>query len=217
MVQEKGINDMYRGWTTENKLNKKIYDTWTGMITRVYSEKWHEKYPTYLNSTLQLELHWLSYFAEHIKEIDGYNEEKFLNGEIELDKDKKSNGLNKEYSLENCMFISHDENMKQAMSTRNYDNMFDERNPSRNRDMGGKNNPNTGSLIVQYKNKELINVKYQFEYVNDGFKASTICHCCKGKQKETKDNYTFKYINDVSKDELLNYIIKYKQIKLNQM
>ena len=43
-----------------------------------------------------------------------------MNGELELDKDIKSNGKNKEYSLENCMFVSKQENIIQANRTRDY-------------------------------------------------------------------------------------------------
>ena len=112
---------MPKGWTKANKWNGLVYDKWNHMIQRVYSEKLHEKLPTYTNVTLQLELHWLSFFVNHIKEIDGYNEEKFLSGELVLDKDIKSNGENKEYSIENCIFVTNSENSKQATKTRIYD------------------------------------------------------------------------------------------------
>lgn len=120
IAQEKGINDMPYGWYSENKWNKMCYTKWYDMLRRCYDDKCHEKQPTYINATLQLELHWLSYFVKHIKEIDGYDEEKFLNGELVLDKDIKSNGTNKEYSIENCMFVSDSENSIQANSTRKY-------------------------------------------------------------------------------------------------
>lgn len=118
-VQEKGINDTSHGWGN-NKINKLIYRKWYSMLERVYSENLHKKSPTYINSTICLEWHWLSKFAEDFKNIDGYDEEKFLNGELVLDKDIKSNGENKEYSLENCMLVSNEENIKQANSTREY-------------------------------------------------------------------------------------------------
>lgn len=120
IVHEHGINDMPYGWTKENEWNYKVYIKWYNMIQRVYSEKYHEKEMTYINSTLQLEMHWLSYFVKHFKEIEGYDEEKFLKGELELDKDIKSNGTNKEYSIENCMLVSKSENSKQANKTRVY-------------------------------------------------------------------------------------------------
>ena len=141
VVYEHGINDMYHGWTTENKWNAMVYKKWCGMLERVYSEKLHEKSPMYTNTTLQLELHWLSYFAEYITEIDGYNENKFLKGELALDKDIKSNGKNKEYSINNCMFVSASENSKQAVATRN------------NNYLKGKNNWNHGGLSKETKER----------------------------------------------------------------
>ena len=120
IVSQKGINDMYKGWYSENEWNKKIYNLWYIKLMYVYNEKCHEKNPTYVNCTLCLEWHWLSKFIEDVVKIDGYNYEKFMNGELELDKDIKSNGKNKEYSLENCMFVSKQENIIQANRTRDY-------------------------------------------------------------------------------------------------
>ena len=117
IICEHGINDMCKGWSIENEWNKKVYQTWHDMIKRVYSERVQKKRPSYINTTLQLEMHWLSYFVEHIDEIEGYDEEDFLNGKLELDKDIKTNGKNKEYSLKNCMFVSKSENCKQSGKT----------------------------------------------------------------------------------------------------
>ena len=120
VICEHGINDMPIGWHKENKWNEMVYRKWKSMTERVYSERIHNNRPTYINVTLQLELHWLSYFVEHITEIDGYDEEKFLNGELELDKDIKSNEKNKEYSLENCKFVTKKENTVQSHKNRQY-------------------------------------------------------------------------------------------------
>ena len=120
IVCEKGINDMPNGWIKKSEWNKKVYNKWKCMLERVYSEKVHNNSPTYINTTLQLEMHWLSYFVEHFKKINGYDEEKFLSGELELDKDIKSNGQNKEYSVNNCMLVSRSENSKQSNKTMDY-------------------------------------------------------------------------------------------------
>ena len=125
IVCEKGINDMPRGWTKENKWNKLVYSKWYNMLKRVYSENFHKNNKTYLLSSIKLDWHWLSKFVEDFKKIDGYDEEKFLNNELELDKDIKSNGENKEYSLENCMLVSKQENIKQSNKTRNYNDISD--------------------------------------------------------------------------------------------
>lgn len=129
IVREHGINDTPYGWTKKNEWNKKVYQKWQNMLERVYSEKYHDKKPTYINCTLCLEWHYLSKFAEDFIKIDGYDEEKFLNGELVLDKDVKSNGTNKEYSLENCVLISKTENSKQACKTRDNKQFKGENNP----------------------------------------------------------------------------------------
>ena len=144
IIQEKGINDMPYGWYSENKWNKICYTKWYDMLRRCYDDKCHEKQPTYINASLQLEMHWLSYFVEHIKEIDGYDEEKFLNGELVLDKDIKSNGRNHEYSIENCMFVSNSENSRQANSTREY--------------LKGKDNRNYGKRHSEETKQKLSNI-----------------------------------------------------------
>lgn len=141
IVCEHGINDMPYGWTKENDWNYKVHQKWISMLKRVYDEKYHEKQPTYINSTLCLEWHWLSKFVKDFVKLEGYNREKFLNGELELDKDIKSNGTNKEYSSMNCTLVSRTENSKQAVSTRN------------NNYMKGENNWNYGGLSEETKNK----------------------------------------------------------------
>ena len=118
MVQNKGINDMPRGWRTKNKYNKRLYKKWYDMLERCYSKKFQKRNPCYIGCTVCERWLLLSNFVEDFKLIDGYNEEKFLLGKLELDKDIKSNGMNHEYSLENCMLVSKSENSKQAVKTR---------------------------------------------------------------------------------------------------
>ena len=141
IVYEHGINDMYRGWYIENEWNKQVYQKWNSMLRRVYSDEYHQKHPTYIKCSCQLELHWLSYFVEHITEIEGYDYEKFMNGELILDKDIKSNGKNKEYSIENCMFVSSTENSIQAVKTREH--------------LQGENHPNWGKSLSEETRKKI--------------------------------------------------------------
>ena len=144
MVQEKGINDMPIGWHSENKWNKMCYRKWYDMLRRCYDDEYHKLYPSYINSSIELEMHWLSYFVEHIKDIDGYDEEKFLNGELTLDKDIKSNGKNKEYSIENCMLVTNEENVKQSNKTREY--------------LKGKEHPLYGKEITQETKEKISSI-----------------------------------------------------------
>ena len=120
MVEGKGINDMQKGWRTENNWNKKVYQTWHNMIVRCYSEKYHKTRPTYIGCKVCDDWLILSNFVKDFKLIDGYDREKFLNGELVLDKDIKSNGQNKVYSIENCIFISNEENVRQSNKTMDY-------------------------------------------------------------------------------------------------
>ena len=129
MVYEHGINDMQYGWARENEWNKRVYRTWRNMIARCYSEKCHKQRPTYKTCSVCNDWLYLSNFIRDFKLIDGYDEEKFLKGELELDKDIKTNGVNKVYSLENCIFISKTENIKQANKTRNNSYLQGENNP----------------------------------------------------------------------------------------
>ena len=142
MVYGHGINDMKRGWLSENKKNYRLYHIWRHMLERVYSEKFHEKRPTYKNCSVCERWLLLSNFVDDYKLIDGYEEEKFLKGELELDKDIKSNGANKEYSLENCMWTSKEENVRQAMKTRDNNYLQGENNTMYGKT--GENNPMYG-------------------------------------------------------------------------
>ncbi len=120
VVYGKGINDMYRSWRTENEKNFRIYHTWANMLCRCYSEKYQEKHPTYKGCTVCKKWLLLSNFIEDYRLIDGYDENKFFKGELCLDKDIKSNGKNKEYSLINCMWVSKTENTIQSNKTMDY-------------------------------------------------------------------------------------------------
>ena len=87
LVQGHGINDMPRGWRSENEWNKKVYRKWHDILIRCYSDKYHERHITYIGCTVCQKWLKLSDFVNDFKMIRGYNEELFLNGELELDKD----------------------------------------------------------------------------------------------------------------------------------
>lgn len=146
MIYDVGINDMPRGWTRECKWNQLVYRKWYSMFVRCYSEKFHEKRPTYKDCYVCERWLLFSNFISDFKLINGYDEEKFLNGELELDKDIKSNGKNKEYSLENCMLVSALENVKQATKTRDY--TFGENHP-----LYGKNHSEETKRKISKANK----------------------------------------------------------------
>ena len=187
------------GWASSNELNHKIYVCWTSVLRRVYSDKVHNNFPNYIRTTLQLEMHWLSYFANHIIKIEGYDEEKFLNGEIELDKDIKSNGTINEYSIYNCKFVSHRENTIQAVVTRQND--YGDKISKTMKERGTSKGSNNGRAkkIIQYDIYG--NYIKTWDYAKQiketlGYDHSSILKCCKGKQK-TAYGYVWKYHKDL--------------------
>ena len=148
------------------------------MLERCYSEKYHETRPTYKNCSVCKKWLLLSNFINDFKLIDGYDDEKFLNGELCLDKDIKSNGENKEYSLENCLLVSKGENSRQATKTRDYSS--------------------TAIKISQYDKKmNLIkiwnsSIDIQREL---GIAQSNINACCRGKRK-IAGGFVWKYYKE---------------------
>ena len=85
---------------SENNKNTKVYVVWHDMLRRCYSEKYHEKYPTYKDCKVCEEWQNFQNFAkwheENYYEIDGER--------MELDKDILAKH-NKIYSPETCMFV----------------------------------------------------------------------------------------------------------------
>lgn len=128
MVLGVGINDMPRGWLN-NEHNKRIYETWRGMLQRCYNKDYQAKCKTYKGCSVCNKWLKLSGFVEDLPLIEGYEYWlKHPNERIALDKDIKSNGNNKEYCLEQCKFVSNSENVKQANKTRDYKNMEGDNN-----------------------------------------------------------------------------------------
>ena len=93
-----------------DKINRsKEYTLWKGLIERCYNPK-RRDYQMYGAKGITVCERWkcYAYFLEDIEKIEGYNKEKFLNGQLDLDKDIKQDGVpiyNKIYSLETCIFV----------------------------------------------------------------------------------------------------------------
>ena len=100
-----GYNDMPRGWTAENELNKKIYTKWKHMLLRT-TQKWQEKCPVYKGTTVCEEWLFLSNFVEDVKELPNYDKFSTTKEIYFLDKDVLGNGR-KYYSKETCCFLTH--------------------------------------------------------------------------------------------------------------
>lgn len=185
-----GVNDMPRGWIVESEWNKRVYQLWMNMLVRCYNKKYHEKQPTYIECEVCERWLYLSNFVEDIVKIDNY--EYWLshpNERVALDKDIKSNNQNKCYCLEQCQFITIEENTRQA----NKKTRSEEAKKKISEAKKGKNHPNLGQLVARYSlDGELIDIKYNFEFVEMGFDRGNISHCCKGKVK-THKGFIFKY------------------------
>ena len=86
--------------TRENGKNTRVYDTWKGMLQRCYSNKSHERNPTYLGCKISEEFHNFQNFAEWF-----YNNYYEIEGEqMHLDKDILYKH-NKVYSPNTCIFV----------------------------------------------------------------------------------------------------------------
>lgn len=85
---------------SENGKNTRVYDTWKAMLQRCYSEKEHERHPTYINCEVYEGWHNFQNFAKWYK--DNYYE--VGNEKMCLDKDILFKG-NKIYSPDTCIFV----------------------------------------------------------------------------------------------------------------
>lgn len=97
-----GVND----WDDAVSINysKKIpeYQMWKDLLKRVYSDKYHQKTPTYVGVTVDHKWHSLKCFIEDVSKLKNY--EKGLYEGYALDKDIVVNG-NRHYSIDTCCFV----------------------------------------------------------------------------------------------------------------
>ena len=97
-VHGAGINDS--NYITQPRIGGKqftcpAYNLWQGMLNRAYSDKLHNKYPTYIGVTVCDE--WLSFSSFRAWWLENYVED------CEIDKDIIGNG--KVYSPDGCLFV----------------------------------------------------------------------------------------------------------------
>lgn len=91
---------------------KPYYSVWHDMIDRCYNKN-NKRHAAYKNVSVCSE--WLVFenFYNTCKEVDGFDENEFLNGLIVLDKYIKQRHLkNKVYSKDTCMWVSKEQNNK---------------------------------------------------------------------------------------------------------
>ena len=202
MVYGHGINNMPKGWTRANNKNHKIYQTWQNMLKRCYSEKEHKKYPTYKGCTVCKRWLLLSNFIEDYKMIDGYNENKFFKGELCLDKDIKSNGKNKEYSLENCLWVTNAENVRQATKTRDNSYLYGRT---------GENHSNSVKVAQYDKQENLIKIWNGSHEIKRelGINQGNVIACCRFWEMNCDKEEWFKIRKDNPRKCVSGYIWKY--------
>lgn len=176
------INDMPYGWSKENELNQRIYILWNDVIRRCYSEKIHKKQPCYKQCTCE-EFLKLSNFVVLIKEIENYELWRDNKGKYELDKDIKSNGKCKKYSVDNCMFVLKAENVAQSCRTRN---------------VKGKKNPRArkvGQFDLSGNLIKIWNCAKEISEANKEINYSTLRDYLQDKRiKNEYNGYVWKYI-----------------------
>jgi hypothetical protein len=98
--------------TCKTELQKKAFKRWYAMIERCYNPN-SIGYKAYGLKGVEVCKDWLCFenFWNDLTHIDGYDEEKYIKGEIELDKDVKIKD-NKVYSKQTCKFIPKTTNRK---------------------------------------------------------------------------------------------------------
>ena len=104
-----GINDAdyvdhkYKTIEADGKMKRRLvwicpfYRSWKGMLERCYSEKYQERYPTYIGCTVSEEWKRFSNFRSWMEKQDWEG--------MQLDKDLLIEG-NKVYSADTCVFVT---------------------------------------------------------------------------------------------------------------
>ena len=92
------------------KGNEKLYSVWKSMIRRCNCEK-HIRYHCYKNVSVSERWMCFEYFLEDVRQIENWDEQKFLNNELQLDKDYKQAGKEQKiYSKDTCVWIEKHQN-----------------------------------------------------------------------------------------------------------
>ena len=97
--------------TSDNKLYQRLKKVHYGMMDRCYYGHC-DSYKNYGKRGVTVDPKWwtLDGFLDDVDKIEGWDKERYLNEHLSLDKDKKWG--NKIYNLENCRFVTPEENNK---------------------------------------------------------------------------------------------------------
>ena len=150
-------------------LNKVAFKRWTAMVSRCYNQN-DIGYKSYGGKGYTVSDSWLCFenYIRDIVDIEGFNEEKYLKGIIQLDKDIKAPG-NKEYSADKCIFLNA------SINKRNQ--------PSKQRDF----------YAISPQGQQFIYNNANACAKENNLTARTILKCLKGQFSQHK-GWTFKYV-----------------------
>lgn len=152
------------------KLNGVAFKRWCAMLSRCYNQN-GMGYKSYGGKGCRVSADWLCFenYLMDIQEIDGFDIDDYLNGEIQLDKDTKVSG-NKLYSKENCIFLQKQENQSFQPSIQKE---FIAISPEK--------------IVFQYSNANKCAKEHNLT-------ARTILKCLHGQFSQHK-GWTFQYVN----------------------
>ena len=150
------------------KGNEKLYSVWKSMIRRCNCEK-HIRYHCYKNVSISERWMCFEYFLEDVRQIENWDEQKFLNNELQLDKDYKQAGKEQKiYSKDTCVWIEkHQNNIYQPNHCKKF-KMIDvdgnEKIYLSQHQCAKENNLNVSLINRCLKNKRKTHKSYKFEY-----------------------------------------------------
>ena len=89
------------------------FHRWEAMISRCYNKK-DTNYKAYGGRGVKVSESWLIFenYCNDIQKLSGFDKEKYIKHEIELDKDTGKEKFSKEYSKENCQFLPLKDNRR---------------------------------------------------------------------------------------------------------
>lgn len=147
---------------------KKLQNIKSRLMQFCYNENSH-KYKNYGARGVKVDPKWHNFkgFLEDFDSIDGWDEDEFMKGNLQLDKDLKYKG-NKLYSKDTCMWVTPEENVKVK--------------PSYQRDIVGVN--------IHGEVEEFSNLT-EFAKEHEGLNGVSIMRACKGEQPYHFDWYFY--------------------------
>ena len=172
MIYNRGINDMPRGWSSDNEYNRRVYTVWYDMFRRCYNSKALMKRPSYRGCEVSRRWWRLSQFVKDVKKIPNYEYWKSNpNTKITLDKDSIVKG-NRVYGIGLVKFMSIQDSIRE----------MDARIKS--------------YRVGVYIDNELIGEYNSIQEIEEelGVPHQSIGHCLRGRQK-TCYGYTFKALD----------------------